>query len=360
MNPEDLIAPGLSAIGGLFSSFFSNHSVNKQIEAQRQENALNRQFNAEESQKVRDFSLQMFNNENQYNNPKNVIKRLQEAGVNPALAFGGFADSASGEISSPAGSQGSITPSSVDASGIRSAGNAFMQGEVMAAQARLADAQAREIEEGLPYVARLKSLDAQARELGIDLGRFDLNVMRPKEAEKLTNVIEEVKTNVDLLRKQGQLTDQQIREKTSDANIRAIEEQWAPFFKSKEYDYLKAQIRKENAAADFSNAQAIRVFALLSYEQALMSSATANNTAHAREANADAYSKEMANSVTKQMFDDFGIDKAAENLYHSVKSVIHLNEVQADELSRGNSIKVFGLALDAIKQIWSVGTAVMR
>lgn len=96
------------AAGGLLSSISSAISANKQIKAQKEENALNRQFNADEAQKSRDFELDMFNRTNSYNDPKQVVARLSKAGLNPALAFGGFQNAAFGGNSAAAFSNNGV------------------------------------------------------------------------------------------------------------------------------------------------------------------------------------------------------------------------------------------------------------
>lgn len=48
-------------------------------------NQMNNDFNAREAQKARDFQLQMWNRENEYNSASSQRKRLEEAGYNPYM-----------------------------------------------------------------------------------------------------------------------------------------------------------------------------------------------------------------------------------------------------------------------------------
>lgn len=48
-------------------------------------NQMNNDFNAREAQKARDFQLDMWNRENQYNSASSQRKRLEEAGYNPYM-----------------------------------------------------------------------------------------------------------------------------------------------------------------------------------------------------------------------------------------------------------------------------------
>ena len=62
---SDLIGPLTQGIGSVASSLFS-------INAQKEEN-----------QKNRDFALEMWNRQNEYNSPSNQRKLLEAGGYNP-------------------------------------------------------------------------------------------------------------------------------------------------------------------------------------------------------------------------------------------------------------------------------------
>ena len=70
----------VSSIGNIFSSAHSN-SQNMKI------NRMNNEFNAREAEKARQYQSEMWNKTNDWNSPKNVRKRLQEAGYNPYLGL---------------------------------------------------------------------------------------------------------------------------------------------------------------------------------------------------------------------------------------------------------------------------------
>lgn len=50
-------------------------------------NRMNNEFNAREAEKARQYQSEMWNKTNDWNSPKNVRKRLQEAGYNPYLGL---------------------------------------------------------------------------------------------------------------------------------------------------------------------------------------------------------------------------------------------------------------------------------
>ena len=75
------IATGIgSLVGNIFGTKSSN-SQNMKI------NKMNNEFNAREAEKARQYQSEMWNKTNDWNSPKNIRKRLQEAGYNPYLGM---------------------------------------------------------------------------------------------------------------------------------------------------------------------------------------------------------------------------------------------------------------------------------
>lgn len=101
-----LVAAGLasgaaSTIGNLLGTSSSN-SKNMKI------NKMNNEFNAREAEKARQYQTEMWNKTNEWNSPKNVRKRLQEAGYNPYLGL----DSSNVGTAQSAGSSSSASAAS--------------------------------------------------------------------------------------------------------------------------------------------------------------------------------------------------------------------------------------------------------
>lgn len=118
---DPLIGAGLisgvgSAIGNIFGTKSSN-SQNMKI------NQMNNEFNAREAEKARQYQTEMWNKTNEWNSPKNVRKRLQEAGYNPYLGMEssnvGTAQSAGS--SSPASAASPIQNNPLQFDGIQNA-----------------------------------------------------------------------------------------------------------------------------------------------------------------------------------------------------------------------------------------------
>lgn len=77
------IATGIGTLGGALFGKKSTDSTNK---TNLKINQMNNDFNAREAQKARDFQLDMWNKENEYNKASSQRKRLEEAGYNPYMS----------------------------------------------------------------------------------------------------------------------------------------------------------------------------------------------------------------------------------------------------------------------------------
>lgn len=77
------IATGIGSLGGAVFGKKSTDSTNK---TNLKINQMNNDFNALEARKARDFQLDMWNKENEYNKASSQRKRLEEAGYNPYMS----------------------------------------------------------------------------------------------------------------------------------------------------------------------------------------------------------------------------------------------------------------------------------
>lgn len=75
------LASGAASLAGNLIGTSSSNSKNMQI------NKMNNEFNALEAEKARKYQTEMWNKTNEWNSPKNIRKRLQEAGYNPYLGM---------------------------------------------------------------------------------------------------------------------------------------------------------------------------------------------------------------------------------------------------------------------------------
>lgn len=104
------IVPALiGAIGALGGAALGAASNNKNLS----QNQMNNEFNALEAQKARDFQLEMWNKQNEYNSPVNQRRLRAEAGYNPYLGYDsntGVAGSTGSTSQASAASPLSINP----------------------------------------------------------------------------------------------------------------------------------------------------------------------------------------------------------------------------------------------------------
>lgn len=217
--------------------------------AQKEENALNREFNAEEAQKDRDFQEQMANTD-----VIRQFKQYEQLGVNPLMAVVGGSGSpvpSGASASYGTGLSGSLPNMIKSMAGPQISG---LSSQVV--QAQLLQAQKNNIEADTLLKnteAAKKSTEASGVELD---NEFKRRVMDSKvEAQKLAN----------------QLTRDQSRDLNNQIDKRA-----------KEMDLLVKQASTEDerkkyfeSAAILNKANAYKVTVMIPYEQALAEAKTA-------------------------------------------------------------------------------------
>lgn len=113
------IGLGLGVVSGLGNIFSSAHSNSQNMKINR----MNNEFNAREAEKARQYQTEMWNKTNEWNSPKNVRSRLEEAGYNPYLGLDssnvGTAQSAGS--SSPASASSPIQNNPIQFDGFQNA-----------------------------------------------------------------------------------------------------------------------------------------------------------------------------------------------------------------------------------------------
>lgn len=119
LDPLSAVGLGLGAVSGIGNIFSSSHSNSQNMKINR----MNNEFNAREAEKARQYQTEMWNKTNEWNSPKNVRKRLEDAGYNPYLGLDssnvGTAQSAGS--SSPASASSPIQNNPIQFDGFQNA-----------------------------------------------------------------------------------------------------------------------------------------------------------------------------------------------------------------------------------------------
>lgn len=120
-----LVESGAGLLGSLFQGASSKKAA--KVAAKQSEKNLQTQINyARESADLEwKRNLEQWNRENSYNDPSQVVQRLQNAGLSPALALGNYGGNTA--AGSPSYSMGDIDASKVKSAGAGQIGQAFGQ-----------------------------------------------------------------------------------------------------------------------------------------------------------------------------------------------------------------------------------------
>lgn len=332
-NQSSMIPSIISGASSLLGSIGSMFSAAKAIKAQRQENELNRQFNAAEAQKSRDYNTHMFNLTNQYNDPSTVVGRLVKAGLNPALAFGGFANAQIAGSSAQASSNGSLSAVMPDYSGLSSAGamavNAYQQSRVTDAEVRLKEAQANNLEKQTSWIDKLSQshIDKIYSDIGINTSNLKIN---EEQAKILVKTGKQIDANINLIRAQAYTVQQT-------GLLQSKEVEWFEVKNNTEIAKNVATIKQLLSAAHLNDEQAYRVGVMLAAELAFTKASTSAQEAIASNQNSQAFlhgqqtrSLRFTNDINDETLKKYKLEGLSEQQWKEVQSVIENNEADTD------------------------------
>lgn len=175
-----LVGSGVSALGSLLGLSSSKSANQQNIEMQREVNAQNYKIFKENQVWQED----MWNKQNEYNLPTNVVERLKAAGINPSAVFGsGSATPAGavGAVGSPTMQAARVNPYQLDLNGVGQAVNAYYQNQYVNSLRKKTDAEQHQVEQDTLFAKesmadRLKHLSEIAKGEGwrADLARTEL------------------------------------------------------------------------------------------------------------------------------------------------------------------------------------------
>lgn len=254
---------GLGLVGSVIGNIQSSKNVDKQIEAQRKENAANRDFNAKQAQLNRDYQTGQILDYRQYNSPLAQVKRLQEAGFHPTAALGQMSPSDAGLSSgSAAASSGGISPVGYSPLDVTSSARSLAETRLLNAQADAAEAKATKDEADTNTIDSMRDGLVTLQNIEIEfapkLKEVQLIQLR-SIAEKLNQDISESKERINQIVAQTNVLKQHAisteldnawKDKTFDTRVK--QESARLHISEQEYRYMVASftMRLANLGAD--------------------------------------------------------------------------------------------------------------
>lgn len=297
-----LVGAGASAAGGLANGFISSSSskniADKQINAQKQENQINRDWQTEQAEIARNFNQServaaqdwqkaMIDFQNEYNSPVNQAARYRDAGLNPNVVMSGQSQSIS---ATPSGSPQSSSPTVGSVQGLSPVSqqpldlqlpqmaNAVASMLTGVANAKKAGVETSWLEKSMDLNLRNLSADASLKDItskGIQLDnalksmKFPSDIKRAiADAQKAAydavisfETIGKVKNETELISTQKRLND--ALSKLHDTNTQLVGLDVATYWQR-----LNSALKLQSAQANSANASAVASRATADLSQA--------------------------------------------------------------------------------------------
>ena len=266
-DPISLGAAGITALGGIANSIlggiFGSSANSQNVAMQREINAQNYKMFKEQQQ----WSEDMWNKQNAYNDPSAQVQRLLAAGINPSAVFGSGSVSEAGALTSPNVPQmqsAHVNPYQPDLK-VGDAVNAFVQSELANSQRRKMDAETKHTEqlnlfEQKSMDSRLRSLQSLAKRddsLG-EMARSELQYMQDSYYWRLKSLRNDIVSQED----QHRLSQEQIYNHRLQNGLAEVQLAYAPRLSEaqlKQYyatvSQIKAQIGLINANVSLTQEQ---------------------------------------------------------------------------------------------------------
>lgn len=290
-----LIGAGGSVLNGVTSLIATNkaNKTNRQIAADT--NAANERIN----QSQIDYNWDMWNAQNEYNNPAAQRKRLTDAGLNP-IYYGLDGNSAgSGNAFTPVSAQQASPTIPNDLSGFGDAAMKFAQIRNLEASTKKLESDAGLSNENAETVRQLRSgqLVLQGQQIKLNFDQHLLNSAKEKEilasVDSLRQSLDESKARIDNIR--SEISQRQFDQRLNQA-IYELDQKYKQGLLSLQekqlaVSWFNAFTDRQNASTNYYNAETGRMSAvnqayqdnqMLPYKRRWMSSMSTFNSTQSR------------------------------------------------------------------------------
>lgn len=233
-----------SLVGSIFGNKQSKDNVKYQMEMQRRENALNREFNMREAEKNRLFQQSQIMDYRRYNSPVNQARLMEEAGYHPMSALGQFGNIDAGlSTGSQASSNGSISPVGYQPLDLASTSRIMAETEVLKSQARKNNADADDAEARAATENLLRDGAFKLQNVQVDLNNAKIR-MTQEQADMFTATASQMNKTVEHI--QGLID--KLKWETKSARWQSLSDQFDYVFK---YNTTRSAIDAFNAENDY-------------------------------------------------------------------------------------------------------------
>lgn len=347
------------------------------IALQQNENRLNRDFNAEQSELAYKRQVDMQNAQNQWNSPQELAKRYAEAGINPNVVFGnGTMQAAGGSVpsESPASYHTGLSPSLPNlttprmeaapsvATGIIDSLSKIAGIDKMISDKRKTDEEATTLRETRDSIIKQLNEDVEGKHIANALQKqYGAQLMNAQIGNYTTSAMKnmasyaEAMANKDWIKAKEALT--KAEKEMTDAKTKLYGEQRRQFQLSNDnfFPAFWADLKTKQAQANYLNSQSFEIQTLLNDKQAnlraqkALTDALIDKTdyermtererknfimAQAKKAYAEAYGQEWKNK-----FNDRNADRFDQELEWRIKNLFADEDYKraAAESSRKNA-----------------------
>lgn len=276
MNPllgAAAISAGSSLLGGLFGKKSNDNTNQTNLQIARETNAANAEqlrqqqaFQRSMWQDEMNWNLAQWYRQNEYNDPKAMLQRFANAGINPYFALGNMSASTASQLqtsspSSPSANpmQGATMQSSAPyiqsaLSGVANSVNSYFNNSLLSSQRDKLNADTSRILQLTPH--EVANLQAQSKKTGLEgqIARNQLNYLTSTFQER---VIQSVNTSK-LQERQIKLADADYQLKQADFQLKLIEQKYAPQLKHAELVRLQRLSQQITAEIGLINANTLK------------------------------------------------------------------------------------------------------